>query len=32
MLIYIAGATTIASGAAYLVRWGRGIAGPEHES
>lgn len=30
-LIYLCGATTIASGAAYLVRWGRGIAGPEHE-
>jgi cardiolipin synthase len=31
-LVYIAGATTIASGAAYLVRWGRGVAGPEPES
>lgn len=31
-LIYLCGATTIVSGAAYLVRWGRGIAGPENES
>jgi cardiolipin synthase len=31
-LVYITGATTIASGAAYLVRWGRGVAGPEPES
>jgi len=30
-LIYLAGVTTIVSGAAYLVRWGRGVAGPEHE-
>ncbi len=28
-LTYLAGATTIASGTAYLVRWGRGVAGPE---
>lgn len=31
-LIYLVGATTVASGAAYIVRWGRGIAGPERES
>jgi cardiolipin synthase len=31
-LIYLTGATTIASGAAYLVRWGRGVAAPEPES
>jgi cardiolipin synthase len=31
-LIYLAGVTTVASGAAYLVRWGRGIAGPEPEA
>jgi cardiolipin synthase len=31
-LVYLTGATTVASGAAYLVRWGRGVAGPEHES
>lgn len=31
-LIYLVGATTVASGAAYIVRWGRGIAGPELES
>jgi hypothetical protein len=31
-LVYLAGVTTVASGAAYLVRWGRGIAGPERES
>jgi cardiolipin synthase len=31
-LVYLTGATTIASGAAYLVRWGRGFAGPEPET
>ena len=31
-LIYLTGVTTVASGAAYLVRWGRGVAGSEHES
>ena len=31
-LIYLVGATTVASGAAYIVRWGRGIPGPERES
>ena len=31
-LIYLTGATTIASGAAYLVRWGRGVAAPETET
>ena len=31
-LIYLVGATTVASGAAYIVRWGRGIPGPELES
>jgi cardiolipin synthase (CMP-forming) len=31
-LIYLVGATTVASGAAYIVRWGRGVATPELES
>ena len=31
-LIYLAGATTVASGTAYLVRWSRGVAGSEQES
>jgi hypothetical protein len=31
-LIYLCGVTTIGSGAAYLVRWGRGIAAAEPES
>jgi cardiolipin synthase len=31
-LVYLTGATTIASGGAYLVRWGRGFAGPEPET
>ncbi|HEX4191964.1 MAG TPA: CDP-alcohol phosphatidyltransferase family protein [Stellaceae bacterium] len=31
-LIYLAGVTTVASGAAYLVRWSRGVASPENES
>jgi cardiolipin synthase len=31
-LIYLVGATTVASGAAYMVRWGRGIAEPEREA
>jgi len=31
-LVYLVGVTTVASGAAYIVRWGRGIAAPELES
>jgi cardiolipin synthase len=31
-LIYLAGATSVVSGTAYLVRWSRGIPGPGKES
>jgi cardiolipin synthase len=31
-LVYLVGITTVASGGAYIVRWGRGIAAPELES
>lgn len=27
-LVFLVGATTVVSGAAYMVRWGRGVAGP----
>jgi hypothetical protein len=32
VLVYLVGATTIASGGAYLVRWTRGVTNQEHEA